>query len=87
MGIKKYNQIQLNTLFSSAMQVFIQHSVNRAGGLMERLSPSQQEALEQLQGILGHHNYDVDVLMNVLQTLDWDVQVMMLLEYTNRLCS
>ncbi|KAG8221590.1 hypothetical protein J3R82DRAFT_1834 [Butyriboletus roseoflavus] len=41
---------------------------------MEQLSSSQQEALEHLQGILGHHNYDVDVLMNVLQNLDWDVQ-------------
>lgn len=45
---------------------------------MERLSSSQQDALEHLQGILGHHNYDVEVLMNVLQTLDWDVQVLVL---------
>ena len=46
------------------------------GKLMERLTLSQQEALEQLQGVLGYRNYDVDVLMDVLQTLDWDVQVM-----------
>lgn len=56
-------------------------------GLMEQLSSSQQEALELLQGILGHHNYDVDILMNVLQTLNWDVQVLVLLHYTYRLCS
>lgn len=54
---------------------------------MEQLSSSQQEALELLQGILGHHNYDVDILMNVLQTLNWDVQVLVLLHYTYRLCS
>ncbi|KAH0828611.1 hypothetical protein J3R83DRAFT_2941 [Lanmaoa asiatica] len=41
---------------------------------MERLSSSQQEALDHLQGILGHHNYDVNILMNVLQSLDWNVQ-------------
>ena len=42
---------------------------------MERLGSRQREALERLQGILGSRSYDVDVLMNVLQTLDWNVQV------------
>lgn len=51
---------------------------------MEPLDSRQREALEHLQGILGHHNYDTDVLMNVLQTLDWNVQVGVL-QYTNRL--
>ncbi|KAG9311325.1 hypothetical protein JVU11DRAFT_8423 [Chiua virens] len=41
---------------------------------MEQLSSSQREAVEQLQGILGRQNYDVDVLANVLQTLDWNIQ-------------
>jgi hypothetical protein len=42
---------------------------------MEHLSASQQEAVQQLQGILGSHDHDVDVLISVLQSLEWNIEV------------
>ncbi|KAF9219305.1 hypothetical protein BS17DRAFT_741022 [Gyrodon lividus] len=41
---------------------------------MEQLSTSQQEAVQQLQGILGPHDHNVDVLISVLESLDWNIQ-------------
>ncbi|KIJ08045.1 hypothetical protein PAXINDRAFT_102705, partial [Paxillus involutus ATCC 200175] len=41
---------------------------------MEHLSASQQEAVQQLQGILGSHDHDVDVLISVLQSLEWNIE-------------
>ncbi|KIJ60721.1 hypothetical protein HYDPIDRAFT_116756 [Hydnomerulius pinastri MD-312] len=41
---------------------------------MERLSTNQQQVLQQLQALLGPHEHDVEVLISVLQSLDWNVQ-------------
>ena len=42
---------------------------------MDHLTADQQDAVRQLQAVLDSQNYDTDVLVSVLQSVDWNVQV------------
>jgi len=42
---------------------------------MDHLTADQQDAVRQLQAVLDSQNYDTDVLISVLQSVDWNVQV------------
>ncbi|KIM56559.1 hypothetical protein SCLCIDRAFT_237095 [Scleroderma citrinum Foug A] len=41
---------------------------------MDHLTADQQDAVRQLQAVLDSQNYDTDVLVSVLQSVDWNVQ-------------
>ncbi|KAH7882133.1 hypothetical protein F5I97DRAFT_1912481 [Phlebopus sp. FC_14] len=41
---------------------------------MEQLDSTQRSALQQLQAIIGSQDHDTDVLIGVLQSLNWNVQ-------------
>lgn len=42
---------------------------------MEHLSVVQQDAVGQLQTVLGPQQYDAEVLISVLQSVDWNIDV------------